>query len=50
MATGIECLLTDSDALAQQYAEELNSLNEERKNIEREMQQQALISLQSQTY
>jgi len=49
MATGIECLLTDSDALAQQYAEELNSLNEERKNIEREMQQQALISLQSQT-
>ena len=48
MSTGIECLLTDNDALAQQYAEELNSLNEERKNIEREMQQQALISLQSQ--
>jgi single-stranded-DNA-specific exonuclease len=49
MATGIECLLTDNDALADQYAEELNSLNEERKNIEREMQQQAIIGLQSQT-
>ena len=49
MATGIECLLTDNDVLADQYAEELNSLNEERKNIEREMQQQAIIGLQSQT-
>lgn len=48
MATGIECLLTDNDDLAQQYAEELNSLNEERKNIEREMQQQAIMGLQSQ--
>jgi single-stranded-DNA-specific exonuclease len=48
MATGIECLLTDNDALADQYAEELNSLNEERKNIEREMQQQAIVGLQSQ--
>jgi single-stranded-DNA-specific exonuclease len=47
MATGIECLLTDNDALADQYAEELNSLNEERKNIEREMQQQAILGLQS---
>lgn len=48
MSTGIECLLTDNDALADQYAEELNSLNEERKNIEREMQQQAMSWLQSQ--
>ncbi|MBQ0730272.1 MAG: single-stranded-DNA-specific exonuclease RecJ [Oleispira antarctica] len=48
MATGIECLLTDNDALAFQYAEELNSLNEERKNIERGMQQQAMTWLQSQ--
>jgi len=48
MSTGIECLLTDNDALADQYAEELNNLNEERKNIEREMQQQALNWLQSQ--
>ena len=48
MATGIECLLTDNDALAFQYAEELNNLNEERKNIERGMQQQAMTWLQSQ--
>lgn len=47
MSTGIECLLTDNDALAQQYAEELNNLNEERKQIEREMQQQALVGLES---
>ena len=48
MATGIECLLTDNDALAIQYAEELNSLNEERKNIERGMQEQAMTWLKSQ--
>lgn len=47
MATGIECLLTDNDDLAIQYAEELNNLNEERKNIERGMQQQAMTWLQS---
>jgi single-stranded-DNA-specific exonuclease len=49
MATGIECLLTDNDALALQYAEELDGLNEERKNIERGMQQQAMTWLQSQS-
>ncbi len=49
MSTGIECLLTDDQGLAHQYAEELNSLNEERKNIERDMQQQALSWLQSQS-
>jgi single-stranded-DNA-specific exonuclease len=49
MATGIECLLTDNDALAIQYAEELDNLNEERKNIERGMQQQAMTWLQSQS-
>ena len=48
MATGIECLLTDNEALAYQYAEELNSLNEERKTIERGMQQQAMNWLESQ--
>ena len=48
MSTGIECLLTDNEHLAYQYAEELNSLNEERKNIERGMQQQALNWLNSQ--
>lgn len=48
MATGIECLLTDNDTLALQYAEELDSLNEERKNIERGMQEQAMTWLQSQ--
>lgn len=48
MSTGIECLLTDNQRLAEQYAEELNSLNEERKTIERGMQQQALNWLNSQ--
>lgn len=48
MSTGIECLLTDNEALALQYAEELNNLNEERKNIERSMQQQAVSWLESQ--
>lgn len=48
MSTGIECLLTDNESLAYQYAEELNNLNEERKNIERGMQQQALNWLNSQ--
>ncbi|NRA23033.1 MAG: single-stranded-DNA-specific exonuclease RecJ [Oleispira sp.] len=48
MATGIECLLTDNDTLAAQYAEELDKLNEERKSIERGMQQQAMSWLQSQ--
>lgn len=48
MSTGIECLLTDNEQLANQYAEELNNLNEERKNIERGMQQQALNWLNSQ--
>lgn len=48
MSTGIECLLTDNEHLANQYAEELNSLNEERKNIERGMQQQAINWLNSQ--
>lgn len=48
MSTGIECLLTDNQSLAEQYAEELNSLNEERKTIERGMQQQALNWLNSQ--
>lgn len=47
MATGIECLLTDNDDLALQYAQELDSLNEERKNIERGMQQQAMSWLES---
>jgi single-stranded-DNA-specific exonuclease len=48
MATGIECLLTDNDTLAVQYAEELDNLNEERKNIERGMQEQAMTWLKSQ--
>ncbi len=42
MSHGIECLLTNSEGLAQQYAEELNSMNIERRSIEAEMQQEAL--------
>lgn len=41
MSLGIECLLSDNLAAAREMAGELDSLNRERKRIEREMQQQA---------
>jgi single-stranded-DNA-specific exonuclease len=47
MGHGIECLLTNSPALAQQYAEELDALNMERREIESGMQQQALEALRA---
>jgi single-stranded-DNA-specific exonuclease len=37
MSTGIECLLTDSVAVAEDYARQLNTLNNERKAIEKDM-------------
>lgn len=46
MSHGIECLLADSPILAQQYAQELDDLNIERRSIEGDMQQQALETLQ----
>ncbi|EAR62953.1 single-stranded-DNA-specific exonuclease RecJ [Neptuniibacter caesariensis] len=42
MSIGIECLLTDSAEKAKELAITLNELNQERKGIEQEMQQQAL--------
>ncbi len=42
MGTGIECLLTDDPATARQYATELDKLNRARREIEADMQQQAL--------
>lgn len=45
MSHGIECLLTDSPALAAQYASELDGLNLERRSIEAGMQQEALAAV-----
>ncbi len=45
MALGIECLLTNDEDQAIVFANELNSLNEERKEIEQKMQGQALREL-----
>jgi len=46
MSLGIECLLCDDAIEARHKAKQLNSLNEERRNIEFEMQQQALSILE----
>ncbi|MBC3906028.1 single-stranded-DNA-specific exonuclease RecJ [Undibacterium umbellatum] len=45
MALGIECLTTDDDGRAWQIAQELNGINADRKDIEREMQDVALLHL-----
>ncbi len=42
MSFGIECLLTDDPEQAERYASELDNLNRERRQIEADMQQQAL--------
>ena len=46
ISLGIECLLTQDEQLARDMASELDSLNRDRKGIEREMQQQALSMLE----
>jgi single-stranded-DNA-specific exonuclease len=46
MSFGIECLLTEDYAKALQMAVELDSLNQERRHIEVDMQQQALQALE----
>jgi single-stranded-DNA-specific exonuclease len=43
MSLGIECLITDDEARAANCAQELDRLNRERRNIEAEMLQQALV-------
>ncbi|HFE39224.1 MAG TPA: single-stranded-DNA-specific exonuclease RecJ [Gammaproteobacteria bacterium] len=45
MATGIACLLSESLHEARQYAMQLNQLNQERRAIESQMQQEALHAL-----
>lgn len=45
MSWGIECLLTDCPQTALTIARELDSFNRQRREIEQEMQQQALASL-----
>ncbi len=47
MSLGIECLLTDDANLAEEYAEQLNQLNQERRSIELDMQTSALSILQT---
>jgi single-stranded-DNA-specific exonuclease len=45
MALGIECLLADDPATAQQLAQRLDTLNRERRSIESDMQDEALAIL-----
>ncbi|HEY1771953.1 MAG TPA: single-stranded-DNA-specific exonuclease RecJ [Gammaproteobacteria bacterium] len=45
MSLGIECLLTDDEARAQELAARLDELNHERRDIEAKMQQEALAVL-----
>ena len=47
MRIGIDCLLTEDANIAMQIAAQLDSLNRERRNIEIDMQDSALIALES---
>jgi len=47
MSLGIECLLTDNLEEAREFAKRLNALNEERRHIESEMQDQAFEILKT---
>jgi single-stranded-DNA-specific exonuclease len=47
MSLGIECLITDDPARAMNIAQELDTLNRERREIEAGMQEQALIHLEN---
>ncbi len=47
MSLGIECLLTENESKAFELANQLDSLNKERREIEATMQQQAMASLES---
>jgi single-stranded-DNA-specific exonuclease len=50
MALGIECLLTDDEARASAIAAALDRLNRERREIESEMQADALAAVESRDY
>jgi single-stranded-DNA-specific exonuclease len=45
MALGIECLITESKEQARAYCQQLDELNQERKQIETEMKEQAILAL-----
>ncbi|PJD95479.1 MAG: single-stranded-DNA-specific exonuclease RecJ [Legionella sp.] len=45
MALGIECLITKESNKARAFAQQLDALNEERKQIESEMKEQAVLAL-----
>jgi single-stranded-DNA-specific exonuclease len=47
MGLGIQCLLTDDAAEADDIAARLDSLNQERRSIEADMQQAALVALEN---
>ncbi len=47
MSLGIECLLTDDAGVAMQMADQLNSLNLQRREIEEQMKQQAVQMLEA---
>ncbi|BAN35633.1 single-stranded-DNA-specific exonuclease RecJ [Sulfuricella denitrificans skB26] len=46
MALGIECLLTENEEQAYSIAQQLDTLNRERREIEADMQEQALAALE----
>lgn len=46
MALGIECLITSDQQQARNYCQQLDELNEERKQIETEMKEQAMLALE----
>ncbi|HHF7365332.1 TPA: single-stranded-DNA-specific exonuclease RecJ [Legionella bozemanae] len=46
MALGIECLITADQEQARNYCQQLDELNEERKQIETEMKEQAMLALE----
>jgi single-stranded-DNA-specific exonuclease len=48
MSLGVECLLTDNDASARVMAARLDALNRDRKDIEADMQAQALAAIEAQ--
>lgn len=47
MSVGIECLLADSNAQAQKLAEQLSQLNDQRRKLQKKMQQDAEAHLDS---
>jgi single-stranded-DNA-specific exonuclease len=47
MSVGINCLLADNELVATQLAQQLDTLNRERRSIEADMKEAALMSLES---